>query len=47
MLYTEDMMKEDFAELKIEFLEAVQIELREGKYHEGKADVIRFVGTKL
>ena len=47
MLYTEDMMKEDFAELKIEFLEAVQIELREGKYHEGKADVIRFVGIKL
>ncbi len=46
MLYTKEMLLEDFAELEIEFLETVQIELNEGKYHKGKADVIRFVGVR-
>lgn len=47
MLYTEDMMKEDFASLNIELIQNLTTELREGKYHEGKADIIRFVGIKL
>lgn len=46
MLYTKEMLLEDFAELEIELLETTQIELKEGKYHDGKADVIRFVGVK-
>jgi SAM-dependent methyltransferase len=46
MLYTEETIKEDFEELKIELLQTNQTILEEGKYHEGKADVIRFVGIK-
>jgi ubiquinone/menaquinone biosynthesis C-methylase UbiE len=47
MLYTEDMMKEDFASLNIELIENLTTELSEGKYHEGKASIIRVVGIKL
>jgi len=46
MLYTEEMLLNDFEELTIELLEMVEIDLKEGKYHEGKADVIRYVGVK-
>lgn len=46
MLYTEDMLREDFAGLKIEWLQSLQITLKEGKYHQGLADVIQFVGIK-
>jgi len=46
MLYTEEILLEDFAELEVELLMRVQTELKEGKYHEGKADVIRYVGVK-
>ncbi len=46
MLCTEEILLEDFAILDIELLMKVQTELNEGKYHEGKADVIRFVGVK-
>ena len=46
MLYTEEMLIQDFAELEIELLMKVKVELKEGKFHEGKADVIRFVGFK-
>ncbi len=46
MLYTGDMMKEDFGGLKIELLQTIQTTLNEGQYHDGKAQVIRFVGVK-
>lgn len=46
MLYTEDILKEDFQQLNIELIENLQTTLQEGKYHEGKADIIRFVGSK-
>ena len=46
MLCTEEILLEDFGKLHIELLETLQIDLNEGKYHEGKADVIRFVGIK-
>ena len=46
MLYTEDMMKEDFASLNIELIKNLTTELSEGKYHEGKASIIRVVGIK-
>jgi SAM-dependent methyltransferase len=47
MLYTEDMMKEDFVSLNIELIKNLTTELSEGKYHEGKASIIRVVGIKL
>ena len=46
MLCTEEIILEDFAALETELLMKVQTELSEGKYHEGKADVIRYVGVK-
>jgi ubiquinone/menaquinone biosynthesis C-methylase UbiE len=46
MLYTEDIIQEDFKALKFELLQTLQIILSEGKHHEGKADIIRFVGIK-
>lgn len=47
MLYTEKMLREDFKGLRIEFAELLQTSLDEGKYHEGKADIIRFAGVKI
>jgi SAM-dependent methyltransferase len=46
MLYTEDMLRADFAGLEIELLQLIETSLSEGKFHQGKADVIRFVGVK-
>ena len=46
MLYTEEMIRNDFEDLDIEILQSVQIRLNEGKYHEGIADTIHFVGTR-
>jgi SAM-dependent methyltransferase len=47
MLYTKDMLNEDFALLKIDLLENVATGLEEGKHHTGHADVIRLVATKI
>ena len=47
MLYTEKMLREDFKGLRIEFAELLQTNLNEGKYHEGKADIVRFAGVKI
>ena len=46
MLYSEEIIKEDFKGLKIELIQILQAELYEGKYHEGISDIIRFVGIK-
>ena len=46
MLYTEKMLTEDFYGMKIEKIESTRIILDEGKYHQGPADVIRFIGVK-
>ena len=46
MLYTKEILEEGFKDLNIDSLEITETVLSEGKYHEGKADVIRFVGTK-
>jgi ubiquinone/menaquinone biosynthesis C-methylase UbiE len=46
MLYTKDMLLDDFRELDILQISNETIELNEGKYHIGKADVIRLVGRK-
>ncbi len=46
LLYTTDMILQDFLELETEMIQNVQTDLREGKLHEGKAEVIRYVGIK-
>jgi SAM-dependent methyltransferase len=47
MLYTKEILINDFKDLKIDLLEYKQIFLSEGKFHHGIADVVRFVGTKI
>ncbi len=47
MLYTKEILEDDFKELEVQQLSTETIELNEGKYHIGKADVIRFVGKKI
>ena len=46
MLYSTDSIGDDFSDIEIKQLTAIQIELNEGKYHMGKADVLRFFGSK-
>ena len=40
-------MADDLKELIIQQLNTETIELNEGKYHTGKAEIIRFIGKKL
>ena len=47
MLYTPEMLQEDFASGKILELSETITELREGQYHNGKAAVIRLILQKL
>ena len=47
MLYTIEMLTEDFKKLSIESLDYEKIELNEGKFHQGPADVIRMKATKF
>ncbi len=47
MLYTEGIIKGDFKGLKTELIQTLPVILKEGKYHEGKAGIIRFVGIKI
>jgi 2-polyprenyl-3-methyl-5-hydroxy-6-metoxy-1,4-benzoquinol methylase len=46
LLYTADMLKQDFEGLTINLLEEKEIELSEGTYHLGKGYVTRMVATK-
>lgn len=46
LLYTEDVIQSDFAELQPELLEERTIQLAEGPGHSGAAEVIRFIGKK-
>ncbi len=47
MLNTKKILSEDFKALRIDYLEYEHIVLNEGKFHEGPADVIRMIATKL
>jgi SAM-dependent methyltransferase len=47
MLNTKEILLEDFKALRIDYLEYEHIVLNEGKFHEGPADVIRMVATKM
>lgn len=46
MLYTEEMLRDDFEGLTIDQIETKTIELNEGRHHQGKADITQFVATK-
>ena len=46
MLYTEEMLRDDFKELKIENLHSLETNLSEGEFHKGKADIVRLLATK-
>jgi 2-polyprenyl-3-methyl-5-hydroxy-6-metoxy-1,4-benzoquinol methylase len=43
MLFTKDILTQDFDGLTIEYLEAMEVELREGPGHHGPANVIRMI----
>lgn len=47
MLYSKEIMAVDFKELIIQQLYTETIELNEGKYRTGKAEIIRFIGKKI
>jgi 2-polyprenyl-3-methyl-5-hydroxy-6-metoxy-1,4-benzoquinol methylase len=47
MLFTVDGIRDDFFNFEILELAETETELKEGKYHLGKASLIRFVGRKL
>ncbi|WP_397301229.1 class I SAM-dependent methyltransferase [Nonlabens ulvanivorans] len=46
MLFSIEEIKDEFPELEFKLLEEKTIELAEGNYHKGKAEVIRFIGIK-
>lgn len=46
LLYTKEMIKDDFTGFEILTLEEKEIELKEGELHDGLAKVIRFIGRK-
>lgn len=46
MLFTKEMIENDFKELTTIELNSLNIELNEGKYHKGKAAVIQYIGRK-
>ena len=46
LLYTIKLLKDDFSELEVQLLENKEIQLYEGRFHEGKADVVRLIAKK-
>ncbi len=46
MLYTKEIIEHDFKKLTTKLLSLESIVLNEGKYHQGNAEVIRYVGIK-
>lgn len=47
MLFSEEELKKEFPNVHFLQLETLEIELNEGKYHIGSANVVRFMATKL
>ncbi len=46
MLYTPEIIADDFAGMVTEKLTVTSTMLDEGKYHQGRAEILRFVGRK-
>jgi ubiquinone/menaquinone biosynthesis C-methylase UbiE len=47
VLYTIDEIKETFNNFEVILLEQKEVELNEGNYHNGVANVIRYIGKKI
>jgi len=47
MLYSKDELEKDFRELHIDTFDQKDVELNEGPYHKGKANVIQLIGHKI
>ena len=46
MLYNQDILLEDFTGMETILIEHVQINLDEGSFHQGDAEIIRYIGKK-
>lgn len=46
LLYSMKLLKDDFSELEIQLLQNKEIQLYEGLFHGGKADVVRLIAKK-
>jgi len=47
MLYSKDELEKDFRKLHIDTFDQKDVELNEGPYHKGKANVIQLIGHKI
>ena len=47
LLYDTDILKKDFASLNIEFLQERTVNLDEGGFHRGEANIVRMIAKKL
>lgn len=46
LLFSEEIIRSDFAGLEVKVLEHLSVTLEEGSFHQGEAELIRFVGRK-
>jgi len=46
LLYSIKKLRNDFSEMEIQLLQNQEIQLYEGRYHEGKADIITLIARK-
>lgn len=46
LLYSKSILESDFKDLKIEYLEELEVEIQEGEFHKGKAAVVRMIAKK-
>lgn len=46
LLYSENMLKQDFSAMTITTLNSMEVELNEGEYHKGLASVVRMIAYK-
>lgn len=46
MLFSEDMIRNDFSSMRVLELQQIERDLEEGLYHQGKASLIQFMGQK-
>lgn len=46
MLFSEEEIKKEFPNIDFKLLENIEINLDEGTFHQGRANVVRFLGTK-
>ena len=47
MLFSEEEIRNEFPGLNFSYLATVETTLNEGPYHQGKGNVVRFIGQKI